>query len=124
SANTGYPHDHEIGTNLNYHKNNINWFLSTDLEYSSRPRSGEVYQLFGSPDTSYIYNQTSDSRDYEVEGSLRFGADIYLPDDQLLTASTRINLESGEDEEEVVYTDYAIDSDLRRRLISSNISEQ
>lgn len=123
SANTGHPQSHEIGANLNYHKNNINWFLSTDIEYDSRPRSGEVYQLFGSPDTTYIYNQISDSRNYEVEGSLRLGADMYLPDDQMLTVSSRINLEGGEDKEKVVYTDYAIDEPLRQQLINNNIGE-
>lgn len=123
SAHSGYPHDHEVGINLNYHVNNINWFFSTDMEYDSRPRSGEIYQLFGSPDTTYIYEQISDSRDYELEGGLRFGADLYLPASQILTASMYLNLEGGEDEEEVIYTDYAIDEELRRRMINENISK-
>ncbi|MEX2574625.1 MAG: TonB-dependent receptor, partial [Balneolaceae bacterium] len=45
-ANSGYPHDHGLGTNLNYHVNNINWFLNLDLEYAREPQSGRTFQSF------------------------------------------------------------------------------
>lgn len=115
-VNSGFPQTHEIGTNLNYHVNNINWFMGGNLEYQNEPRSGERYQMFSSPDTTYIYNQTSETRDREFEWDLRFGADIYLPADQLLTFSARFDPEAVNEEEDVMYRDFFIDSAMREQI--------
>jgi outer membrane receptor protein involved in Fe transport len=104
-ANTGYPQDHGIGTNLNYHVNNINWFLNLDFEYENDPRSGSTFRSF-SADTTFAFEESTDSRERELEGSTYFGADIFLPQDQVLTASARINLEGGRETTDVFYSDY------------------
>lgn len=104
-ANTGHPQDHGLGTNLNYHVNNINWFLNLDVEYERDPRSGSTFQSFDG-DTTYAYSENSDSDETEREGSIYFGADIYLPQDQVLTAASRISLENEREDTELLYTDY------------------
>ena len=58
--NTGYPQDHGIGTNLNYHKNNINWFMNFDMEYENSPREGRTFQSF-SGDTTFAYRERNES---------------------------------------------------------------
>lgn len=123
-ANTGHPQNHEIGANLNYHVNNINWFLGGNLEYESEPNSGERYQMFSSPDTTYIYNQSSESRDREFEWDLRFGADIYLPASQLLNFSVRLDPESANEEEDVIYRDFFIDPDVREQIDNQGPNSQ
>lgn len=104
-ANTGYPQDHGVSTNLNYHKNNINWFLNLDLEYEKEPQSGRTFQSF-SDDTTYVYEENTDSEEREQEGSAHLGADIFLPNNQILTAASRISLENELEETDVLYTDY------------------
>lgn len=104
-ANTGYPQDHGIGANISYQKNNINWFANFDLEYEKQPRSGSTFQSF-SGDTTYAYQETSDSDEIQKEGSTYFGADFYLPANQTLTVSSRIGLEKENEDSEVLYTDY------------------
>ncbi|MEX2640552.1 MAG: TonB-dependent receptor [Balneolales bacterium] len=123
SGNTGYPHDHEISGNFNYNVNNINWFLSGNLEYDSRPRSGQIFQRSASADPP-VYEQFSDSDDSEAEGRLRFGADIFLPADQLLTATGQMNIEDGEGLSEVKYIDYTMDGDVIREINREDFEDQ
>lgn len=104
-ANTGYPQDHGLGANLNYHRNNINWFGNFEIEYENDPGSGSTFQSF-SGDTTYAYRETSESDETEKEGSAYLGADFYLPASQMLTFSTRISLENEQEESDVRYTDY------------------
>ncbi len=104
-ANTGYPQDHGLGANLNYHKNNINWFGNFEIEYENDPGSGSTFQSF-SGDTTYAYRETSESDETEKEGSAHFGADFFLPANQIITLSTRISLENEMEDSDVQYTDY------------------
>lgn len=104
-ANTGYPQDHGLGANLNYHRNNINWFGNFEIEYENDPESGSTFQSF-SGDTTYAYRETTESNETEREGSAYFGADFYLPASQMLTFSSRISLENEREDSDVLYTDY------------------
>lgn len=104
-ANTGYPQDHGLGANLNYHKNNINWFGNFEIEYENDPGSGSTFQSF-SGDTTYAYRETSESDETEKEGSAYFGADFFLPANQIITLSSRISLENEQEDSDVRYTDY------------------
>lgn len=107
-ANTGYPQDHGLGANLNYHRNNINWFGNFEIEYENDPGSGSTFQSF-SGDTTYAYRETSESQETEREGSAYFGADFFLPANQVLTLSSRISLENENEDSDVLYTDYSPD---------------
>src|SRR6056297_1745515 len=103
--NTGIPQDNSIGVNLNYQRKSINWFMNTQFEYEQDPRSSRTFQSF-SRDTTFAYRESSDWDEQEVEGSLDLGADIFLPGDQVLTVEGRLNLESGDEDRNVNYTDY------------------
>lgn len=107
-ANTGYPQDHGLGANLNYHKNNINWFGNFEIEYENDPASGSTFQSFNG-DTTYAYREITEQDETEREGSAYVGADFYLPANQILTFSTRISLENEEEDSDVRYTDYSPD---------------
>lgn len=105
-ANTGYPEDHSLGFNLNYQKGIVNWFLNAEAEYERDPRSSSTFQSFSSSDTTFAYQESSDWFDHEQEGNVNFGADIYLPNEQLLTIDSRINFETANEDREVNYIDY------------------
>ena len=104
-ANTGYPQDHGLGANINYHRNSINWFANVDMEYEQQPQSGSTFQSF-SGDTTYAYSELRESDEQEREGSAYFGADFFLPANQILTVSSRVNLENEREDSDVLYTDF------------------
>lgn len=115
-SNVGYPQDHGAGVNLNYNRNNINWFLNLDFEYEREPETGSSFQSF-SDDTTYVFRETNDVIESEIEGDINFGADFYLPFDQVLTLSSRISIEEGEEDGDLFYTDYTPNSPgIYRRL--------
>lgn len=103
--NTGYPEDYGLGGNLNYHRNNINWFLNFDLEYENSPRTGRTFQSF-SGDTTYAYNENFESTETEKEFDVNFGADYFITKTQILTLESRISVGSEMEDSDVIYTDY------------------
>lgn len=105
SVGTGIPQDHEVSTSLNYRTGAVNWFLGGSLDYRSDPESGSSFQRFAGPDTSYMYREATDATESEVDGNLRFGADIYFGEEHTLTASTYINIEDERNREDITYTD-------------------
>lgn len=116
NANTGYPQDHGIGANLNYHRNNINWFLNIDMEYERDPRSGSTFQSF-SADTTFAYNERSEAMDTEREFDINLGADYFITENQILTLSTRISVEAADTDRDVFYTDYDPDGSVVVRKV-------
>ncbi|MAL17969.1 MAG: hypothetical protein CL670_00785 [Balneola sp.] len=118
-GNAGYPQDYGLGANLNYQRSKVNWFLNTQVEYESEPESGSTFQSF-SGDTTYAYQELIDTDETEKEANINFGADIYLPADQLLTLSTRINLEDQTEDRNLNYTDYDPTNDEVYRDVFDN----
>lgn len=104
-ANTGYPQNHGLGANLNYHRNNINWFVNFDLEYEKDPREGRTFQSF-SGDTTYAYNENFESMETEKEFDINFGADYFITSSQILTLESRVSIESEVEDSDLFYTDY------------------
>lgn len=122
---TGWPQDHEVSTNLNYRTDHINWFFGGSMDYSSEPESGNSFQRFAGPDTSYMYREQTEATEAEIDGNMRLGADFHLTDNQVLTASTFINLERQMNEEDVTYTDLrysegAFDGEVLEQIIRDN----
>ncbi|NBC25880.1 MAG: TonB-dependent receptor [Bacteroidetes bacterium] len=118
-SNVGYPQDHSVGTNLNYNKNSINWFLNLDFEYEREPENGRTFQSVNA-DTSFAFSESSDVTEQEVEGTVYFGADFFLPAEQILTISSRISIEDGEEDRERLFIDYLTGSDEIFRSVGSD----
>lgn len=107
SVGSGYPEEYEGSINLNYRTANINWFADIGADFRSEPESGSSFQRFSGPDTEYMYREETDAHESEIDGDFRFGADFYLSDDEILTASTYISIEEETNEEDMIYTDWA-----------------
>lgn len=105
SAGTGYPQNHELSTNINLRNDNINWFFGGSIDFRSDPESGSSFQRFAGPDTTYMYREQTEATESEVDGGIRLGADFYLSENEILTASTYINYERGNTREDITYTD-------------------
>lgn len=109
-ANAGIPEDYGFGANLNYQKKNINWFMNTQVEFERQPESGSTFQSF-SDDTTYAYSEDLNNEETEKEVSVNIGADIFLKNDQILTLSTRVNLENQIEDSDINYIDYNTPND-------------
>lgn len=105
SAGGGLPREYEGSTSLNYRVNDINFFFNGGLDYRTEPEGGSSFQRFSGPDTTYMYRERTDAREIELDGDLQFGADFYLSESEVLTASAYISAEEEENNEDVTYTD-------------------
>jgi outer membrane receptor protein involved in Fe transport len=83
----------------------INWFFNGGLDYRSEPEAGSSFQRFSGPDTTYMYREQTDAQESELDGDLQFGADFYLSETQVLTASAYLSAEREENNEDITYTD-------------------
>ncbi|MGK7371254.1 MAG: TonB-dependent receptor domain-containing protein [Candidatus Halalkalibacterium sp. M3_1C_030] len=106
SLGTGLPQEYEGSTNLNYRVNDINFFFNGGIDYRTEPESGSSFQRFSGPDTTYMYSERTDAQEAELEGDLRFGADFYLSENEVLTASAYVSGEREENNEDINYTDF------------------
>lgn len=89
----GYPVRNGVSANLNYRKNNINWFVNYGINYRENPGGGFTLQdQLTSDDISgmELRRFTVIDRDRNRTGlsnSLRFGLDYFFTDKDQLTAS-------------------------------------
>ncbi|MCW9705624.1 outer membrane beta-barrel family protein [Fodinibius salsisoli] len=107
SVGGGYPEEYEGSINLNYRTENVNWFTNIGADFRSEPESGSSFQRFSGPDTQYMYREQTDAQEAEIDGDFRVGADFYLSDNEILTASSYISLEQETNNEDMTYTDWA-----------------
>jgi ferric enterobactin receptor len=95
-----------LGTaiNLNYRKKNFNFFLNTGVDQQNNPGGGTTYQEFYRADT-FI---TDFNRQHMRSGlglNIRFGADYYITEKDVLTASFFYQPNTDENYAEVTYDD-------------------
>jgi len=129
SVGSGIPQEHEVSTNLNYRRGIVNWFIGGSLDYRTDPESGHSFQRFAGPDTTYMYREQTDANESEIDGNLRFGANIDLAENQILTASIFANIEEEENNEDILYSDMvyeqdALDGDILQRIDRNSIEMQ
>ncbi len=125
SIGSSWPQEHEISTNLNYRNTKVNWFFGGSIDYESEPESGSSFQRFAGPDTTYMYREHTDATESELDGNIRMGADFYLDDTQILTASAFVDMERNNNNEDVAYTDLqyaqgAFDGEIVQRSVRDN----
>ena len=129
TVGTGYPEEYEGSVNLNYRRGDINWFMDLGVDYRSEPESGSSFQRFAGPDTTYMYREQTEATESEIDGDFRLGADFYLSENEVLTASSYISLEKEENNEDVRYTDFeyeegALSGEVIERIARDNIEDQ
>lgn len=126
SAETGWPQEYGVSTNLNYRIGKVNLFFNGGMDYESEPESGSSFQRFSGPDTSYMYSEATDAQESEIDGDLRFGADFYLSENEVLTASAYVSAERQENDEDITYTDMqysqgAFDGNVLEEIYRENL---
>ncbi len=104
-VNTGYPDNHGVAFNLNYRRNWLNLFGSYGFNYRNYTGGGNSYQEnfeIEEPDFETV-------RDHERGGwsnNLRFGADFYLSDRDIITTSGLYRFSDGDNVTSIRYNDF------------------
>src|SRR5690625_7688460 len=78
---------------------------------------------YSAPSSSYVMARARDTRRTELDGRFRLGSEIYLPADQILTATTYIRLEDGDSRADVVYRDYTPGMELLQRSTREDVED-
>ena len=92
----GNPDQFGAGANINYRSGKINWFTSYNLQYRESPGFGVAYQNYYQGDSTLITQIDRDMSRSGISHNMRFGADYFLTDNQILTAS--LNYRIGDDD--------------------------
>lgn len=105
-VSAGYPHDYELGANVNFRKTKLNYFLNYGVDYDERPGEGLAKQHFMFPDTNYRTNVERDRLRTGWSQNLKGGADYYLNDRSTLTAAVFVGLSDENNSTNIWYRDY------------------
>lgn len=112
-VNTGWPHNHGLGVNLNFRRKAANFFINLGTRYRTNLGGGFNDQIFFNPNDFRlddnksirysIRNQSTDRERSEWSNNIRLGSDFFLNDKNTLTASFLYNRGLGNNESVVYY---------------------
>lgn len=105
----GNPTNFGGALNLNYRKENFNFFINYGSTYRDIPGYGDLYQeVYG--DTTFIYSQHSDRTQSGFFNTVRLGTDYYFDDKNILTFSYIWRRSKGKRNSYLEYRDYLFSS--------------
>lgn len=105
SGTIGTPTILGLGLNLNYRANKLNFFTNYNINSRDRNGKSDIYQeIFGEPSLITLTNRIFD-RPSKTQ-SIRFGADYFFSDKDVLTASLLYKYEKTQSNAFIEYKDY------------------
>lgn len=102
----GYPGQFGVGMNVNYRKNNLNWFLNIGLSKRTNPGSGYFYSERNLRDTLFISENFRTQNRGGLSNSIRFGADYFLSQKENITTAFLYRKSNEDNESTLNYNDY------------------
>ncbi len=116
---TGYPHNHSLGVNLNLRRDFVNLFGNLGVSYRQRNGGGGSNQNFLFTDTTYFTERDRDWDRTGFNGNVQVGADFFLGKETTLTTSFLFREGRDNNESSTFYRDF----DADRRLVETSIRE-
>ncbi len=116
----GFPTNYGISANLNYRKNNLNWFVNYGINYRESPGSGYTYQEIQNGNQLEILDQDRDMNRTSFNNSVRFGLDYFLSDKEQITAAIIRRTGDEDNLSTLTYLDY-LNSTNPSDLISTTV---
>ncbi len=105
--NTGVPHNHGASYNLNYRKNDFNFFSNFGLDYRRGPGFGRSTQEFYEGENLLSsYNVLEDNLRGGLGGYVQFGSDWIWNEYNTLTGSVLLKRARDTNNSEVIYEDF------------------
>ncbi len=107
NSSVSYPLGGSLGANVNYRKNNINWFANYNINYRSSPGFGQLYQEVYLADQTTL--ETEQFRDMERTGlsnTIRGGAEYFFSDKSSLSGAIQYRVSDDGRLTSLTYLDY------------------
>lgn len=118
NLNTGWPHDHGGGFDMNYRKGLFNVFGSYGIDYDKTPGYGKSEQEFKDvegDDEQFAYTSDRDRLRGGLSHNARLGTDLHFQEHHTLTLSGNMNLGDEVNETSIIYRDLDRNGDLIQR---------
>lgn len=108
----GQPHNYGAAINLNYRRENLNFFINYGILYFEieNPHSSR-YQEFYRNDTTFITQQNNISRQTSFSNNIQVGADYFFSETSILTTSFTNRHRKGTRNTDIEYADYLFNTD-------------
>ncbi|MDX1684846.1 MAG: TonB-dependent receptor [Saprospiraceae bacterium] len=106
-VNTGFPHNHGVGLNLNYRRNKLNLFTNVGGQYRLSPGQGSAEQYFFNESDNLERGLLTD-REHDrssLSGNLQLGADYNFNPKTSLTVSGIYSYGDELNITDILYTD-------------------
>lgn len=112
TINTGYPDNHGLSLSSNYRASSYNLFSSVGINYNMFPGSAKVEQYFYDSPSKYLTRTDRDQEMGGTKGTIRFGSDFFLNDNNTLTATGLYSYTLRDNYTNLTYDDYNKQDDL------------
>src|SRR5690606_23979417 len=124
TVNAGYPDNYGGSFNLNLRRDKFNLFSSYGFRYRSGPGSGNSFQEFFDPDTTFSYYQYNTRTRGGVSHNIMTGLDYFFSESSVLTGSFNYRLSDGLNKSLYTYQDFDENHDLVRTVIRREREEE
>lgn len=124
TTNLGWPANYGFTGNANYRSGGLNLFGSYGVNYRENPGGGYTDRKSVFNDTTtytYIDNERVRSG---LSHNFRFGADFYLNDNNILTASAVVRISDEENTTDLQYLDRDVNFDVIGNTLRQDIEEE
>ena len=117
---TGYPHKHQISTNLNYRTKTFNVFAGVGVYYRRTPGVGNSFQTFNEDDSIFYYQKDNERIRSDKGYNIQLGSDIFINKKNTLTVSSVYKQSAGDNLSSNSYTDF----DENRIFVEQSLREE
>jgi outer membrane receptor protein involved in Fe transport len=124
TVNAGHPDNYGGSFNVNFRREKFNLFSSYGFRYRSSPGSGNSYQQFTEPDTSFAYFQENSRRRGGVSHTLMAGIDYYFNETSMLTGSVNYRKSDGLNKSSYTFRDFDENGTLIRTVARREREEE
>lgn len=120
----GYPDNYGSSFNVNLRKKKFNLFSSYGFRYRSGPGSGNSFQEFFDPDTTFSYYQYNTRTRAGVSHNIMTGIDYFFNESSVLTGSFNYRFSDGLNKSLYTYQDFDENHDLVRTVTRREREEE
>ncbi len=121
----GQPDNYGAAINMNYRRENLNFFVNYGLIYRDieNPHNSLYQEVYGE-DTAFITRQRNISRQTVLNNNIQLGADYFFNENNILTTSFTYRHAKGTRNTEIEYMDYLFNNEnlqsITRRFQDEN----
>lgn len=112
TTNLGWPANYGFSGNANYRSGAFNLFGSYGINYRENPGGGYTDRKSVFNDTTTYTYINNDRVRSGISHNFRFGADFYLNDNNIITASAMVRVSDEENTTDLQYTDRDVNFDI------------